>query len=237
MTVIADPRIAGGMQKQLAARRKKLAAGEVSLGWKVGLSTPAAQAAIGTKTPMLGYLLRSGIVPSGGAVRFKGWVKPVAEAEIAVHIGRDLEADADDGAVRAAIAALGPAIELLDMALPPVHENLETILAEGLFQRHVVLGATDASRAGGNAAGLNVRLSRNGAEIAQTADPEANTGKVPDIVRHVATMLAACGERLRAGDVIIAGSITPPLFLSRSDRELVYELDPIDRISVNFSFV
>ena len=43
MNPIADPRIANGMKKQLAALREKLAAGETPLGWKVGMSTPAAK--------------------------------------------------------------------------------------------------------------------------------------------------------------------------------------------------
>ncbi len=235
MNPIADPRIANGMKRQLAARREKLAAGEAPLGWKVGLSTPAAQESIKTTAPMVGYMLRSGVVASGGTVSLRGWVKPVAEAEIAVHIGRDLDGAADDATVRNAIAALGPAIELIDAPSPPTAETLEAVLATGMFQRHVVLGPADAARAGGDVAGLMTTLSRNGSVIAQTDDPEANTGKVIDIVRHVAGMLGAFGERLRAGEVIIAGSITAPLVLEATDRELVHALDPIGAASVTFS--
>jgi len=235
MNLLADPRISAGMNKQLAARREKLAAGDAPLGWKVGLSTPAAKDAIKTTAPMVAYTLRSGVVRSGATVSLKGWVKPIAEAEIAVHIGRDLDGGADDAAVRGAIAALGPAIELIDVPSQPTAETLEDVLATGMFQRHVVLGPADTSRAGGDVAGLESRLARNGSVITQTSDPEANTGKVIDIVRHVAGMLAACGERLRAGEVIIAGSITAPLFLDATDRELVHVLDPIGAVSVAFS--
>ena len=188
-----------------------------------------------TTAPMVAYTLRSVFVPSGGIVSLKGWVKPVAEAEIAVHIGSDLDGEADDATVRAAIAALGPAIELIDVPSQPTAETLEEVLATGMFQRHVVLGPTDTARAGGNVAGLKTRLSRNGDVIAQTEDPEANTGKIVDIVRYVAAMLAACGERLRAGEVIIAGSITAPVPLEITDRELVHALDPIGAASVTFS--
>lgn len=235
MNPIADPRIAGGMKKQLAVRREKLAAGDGPLGWKVGLSTPAAKKTIKTTAPMVAYTLRSALVPSGGVVSLKGWVKPIAEAEIAVHIGRDLGGEADEATVRSAIAALGPAIELIDVPAQPTAETLEEVLATGMFQRHVVLGPADTSRPGGDVAGVESRLSRNGGVIAQTGDPEQNTGKLIDIVRHVATMLAACGERLRAGEVIIAGSITAPLFLETTDRELVHALDPIGVASVTFS--
>jgi len=235
MNLLADPRIANGMKRQLAARREKLAAGDAPLGWKVGLSTPAAKEAIKTTAPMVAYTLRSAFVRSGETVSLRGWVKPVAEAEIAVHIGRDLDGEADDASVRSAIAALGPAIELIDVPAQPTAETLEEVLATGMFQRHVVLGPADASRAGGGVAGLESRLSRNGSVIAQTDDPEANTGKVIDIVRHVADMLAACGQQLRAGEVIIAGSITAPLFLETTDRELVHALDPIGAVLVSFS--
>ena len=37
-----DPRIARGMEKQLAVRRARIAAGETPLGWKVGLGAPPA---------------------------------------------------------------------------------------------------------------------------------------------------------------------------------------------------
>ena len=72
---------------------------------------------------MVGYTLRSALVQSGEIVSLKGWVKPVAEAEIAVHIGRDLDGEADDATVRAAIAALGPAIELIDVPSPADRRN------------------------------------------------------------------------------------------------------------------
>ena len=57
------------------------------------MSTPAAKESMRTTMPMVGYTLRSGLVRSGETVSLKGWVKPIAEPEIAVHIGRDLDGD------------------------------------------------------------------------------------------------------------------------------------------------
>ena len=47
--------------------------------------------------------------------------------------------------------------------------------------------------------------------------------------------LAAYGEKLAAGDVIITGSITPPIMLEPDDEELVHTLDPIGEVSVSFA--
>jgi 2-keto-4-pentenoate hydratase len=228
-----DPRIARGMTEQLARRRARIAAGEAPLGWKVGFGAPAMLEKLKIDAPLVGFLMQSGRLPVGGSASLKGWVKQVAEPEIAVHIGRDVPGGGDRASAAAAIAALGPAIELADADLP--FEDPEAILKGNIFQRHVILGAPDASRAGGDTAGLVVQVFRRDVETARTADPEAATGKIADIVRHVADVLAAFGERLAAGDVIIAGSVVAPVLLEPDETGLSYVLDPIGRVSVAFT--
>jgi 2-keto-4-pentenoate hydratase len=229
--IIDDPRIARGMQAQLEARRARLAKGDAPLGWKVGFGAPAAMAKFAITAPLVGSLLRSGHIASGGTAALAGWVKPVAELEIAVHLGSDLPGGGDEAAAARAIAAIGPAIELADMDRPP--EDVEAILAGNIYQRHVVLGPT---RPGHVVDGLTGRVMRRGAEVARTTELEANTGRIVAIVRHVADLLAGCGERLRAGEIIIAGSVVAPLFIEPDEREVRFALDPIGDVSVSFSF-
>lgn len=229
-----DPRIRRGMEAQLELRRARLAAGARPIGWKVGFGTPAAMEKLQTDAPLVGFLTDAGLLPSRATVSLAGWVKPVAEPEIAVYMGRDLAAGADRQAVQAAIAALGPAIELAD--LDPSPDNVEAILSGNIFHRHVILGPQDSSRAGARLDGLTGRVSRRGGEIAAVTELEANTGEIVEIVRHVADLLAGAGagERLKAGDVIIAGSVVPPLFLDQDDDVIAFALDPIGSASVRF---
>jgi len=107
------------------------------------------------------------------------------------------------------------------------------VLAGDIYQRHVLLCGN--TRAGGATSGLTSRLIRRGAEASRTTDPEALTGKLTDIVAHVANTLAAFGEKLAAGDVIITGSITPPLMLEPDETELTHALDPIGEVSVRLT--
>jgi 2-keto-4-pentenoate hydratase len=172
-------------------------------------------------------------VASGETVSLAGWSKPAAEPEIAIYIGRDVAAGADAGTARAAIAAIGPALEIVDLK-PPLGD-VEAILSGNIFHRHVILGEVDSSRAGAGVAGLTARVARNGAEHAVTSEVEALTGPLVAIVRRVADTVAGMGETLRKGEVIIAGSLVPPIFLNSSDRELSYALDPIGSVSVSFS--
>jgi 2-keto-4-pentenoate hydratase len=227
-----DPRIVGGMRAQLARRRARLDAGDAALGWKVGFGAPAAMAMLKITAPIVGHLMRSGRVESGATVSLAGWVKPVAEPEIALHIGADLAAGADRAAAKAAIAAIGPAIELADLDLPP--EDVSAILTGNIYQRHVVLGPPDPWRAAPRLDGLTGHIRRNDSEVAEATDLQVNTGDVVDLLRLVANMLAPFGERVRAGEVVICGSVVPPLFLEAGDESAGFELAPLGSVAVRF---
>ena len=122
--------------------------------------------------------------------------------------------------------------ELADINVPP--DRIEPILSCDIYQRHVIVGPVDRSRAGGSVTGLTTCVIRNGEETASNSVLEANTGKIVTIVRHVADVLARCGEGLKAGEFIIAGSITPPLFLTAEDRELTHDIEGLGSVSVRF---
>ncbi len=228
-----DPRIARGMTAQLAKRRERIAAGERPLGWKVGLGAPAAMQRLNLQAPVVGFLMQRALLLSGSTASFRGWSKPVAECEIAVRMARDLGAGASAADAAAAVKEILPAIELADFDPPPTPDNLDAVLANDIYQRHVILCGN--TRAGAATSGLTSRLIRRDAESATTTDPEALTGKLPDIVAHVAGTLAAFGEKLSAGDIIITGSITPPIILEADETALTHALDPIGEVSVCFT--
>jgi 2-keto-4-pentenoate hydratase len=227
------PLIKKGMAAQLAARRARIAAGEKPLGWKVGMGAPASMQKLGLQAPLVGFLMQRALLPSGSTVSLKGYRKPVVEPEIAVRMAHDLSADATPDAVLTAISEIQPAIELADLDRVPEPDNLDAVLAGDIYQRHVLLGTQ--TRPGGSVAGLTSCVIRRGAEASRTSDPEALTGKLVDIVAHVANTLAALGEKLSAGDIIITGSITPPLMIEADEIGLRHALDPIGEVSVSFS--
>jgi 2-keto-4-pentenoate hydratase len=227
-----DPRIASGMRKQLRHRRELLQAGEKPLGWKLAFGGPAAMERLHINAPLVGFLLHRAIVASGSTISLKGWQKPAAEPELAVYLGSDLAAGSDREATKLAIVGLGPAIEIADVDHPS--DDVEGTLACDIYQRHVVLGPCEQAHAGGVLAGLRARVLHNATEIANTTDFEALTGELIDIVRHVANLLEFFGEKLRAGQIIIAGSIIPPLWV-RPGEQIVFELEPLPPISVTFA--
>jgi 2-keto-4-pentenoate hydratase len=229
---ISDPRILRGMEKQLRLRQDRLNAGDKSIGWKVGFGTSAPQEHLRINAPLIGFLTERILFPSGANVSIEGWVKPAVESEIAIYMGKDLNEALDRETARAAIASIGPAFELADVRFPP--DDVEMILADNIYNRNVVLGRADPSRAGCRLHDLEASIYRNGNEVARTTDLQAMTGDVIDIVRHVANLLSALGERLHAGEFIIAGTIVPHLWV-QSNENIEYTLSPIDTIRVTLT--
>jgi 2-keto-4-pentenoate hydratase len=233
MKLWEDPRVAKGMAAQLAERRQRLAAGEKPLGWKLGFGAPGAMKLLQTSGPLSGYLLASALLPSGAAVDVKRFTQAVAEPEIGVRLGADLLPGADAAAARAAIASLTPAIEIADLDLAGSPDTIEAILARNIFQRRVLLSAK--RRDGGDTAGLISRVFRRGTLAGETATPEALTGQLPDLLAHLAAMLGAFGERLRAGDLVICGSTVPPPLIAADEVDFRHALDPIGDVAVRFT--
>ena len=87
---------------------------------------------------------------------------------------------------------------------------------------------------GATAAGTSARALKNGDEAAATADATEATGDPVDLVLHVANVVGAAGEGLRAGEVVICGSVVPALDVAPGDTVEV-QLDPLGSLTVSFT--
>lgn len=206
--------VAAGMRALLARREAELAAGARPVGWKVGLNLPETWEQLGIDAPVAGYLTSSTVVPDGGEVSVAGWTRPTLEPEIAISVGEDL-----------GVAALAPAIEVVDVDLP--FEDVAAILAGNVFHRAVAFGAACDVRA---LEGFACRVTCNGQEVRALG-----VGEEPaTTVARVAGFLAEHGAELRPGERIIAGTLTPPLPVGPGD-EVAVDLGALGSVSLRFS--
>ncbi len=215
------------MEAQLADREQRLAGGEASLGWKLGFGSAEAMARLGIAAPLVGFLTDRSPLPSGDAPRIGDWARPVVEPEVAVRLGADLPPGGDRAAAVDAIAAIAPAFELVDVDPPPT--DVVEILAGNIYHRHVVL-AGEATVDPAAFAALRASVAHNDDER-PVADPQAATGELVGLVRHVGDLLGEFGASLRAGEIVICGSIVPPIGVSPGDV-VAYRLDPVGAISL-----
>ena len=226
-----DHRVIAGMNLQMARRRTALDAGAGHLGWRVGLGGPASLDMMETSGPLVGFLTDSTLIDSGATVSISNWTKAVIEFEIAAYLGSDLTAGCTAQEARAAISAIGPAIELADIDALIEAPGLTELLERDLFHRAVVLESPDRTRAGLVISGLTAQIYADGNQTGSVVQLEALTGPYPGVIATVANTLAEFGETLRAGDVVITGSVISPMPMN-PEVEYTFQLEPFDAISI-----
>jgi 2-oxo-3-hexenedioate decarboxylase len=234
MTLWDDLRVRRGLARQLEQRHRMIAAGAQPIGWKAGFGSAAAMEAIGTTGPLVGFMTDRSRLADGAELSIAGWTAPTVEVEIAVRMGRDVPGGSDRDTAAAAIAALAPAIELVDLDGPRGRDDVENALAGNIFHRHVVLGAFDASRAGGDTAGIRLSVDGRARSYAADADPAALVGDLSEVVRQIADLLDAAGERLRADEVLITGAAVA-LIDAEPGEQLTCRFAGLGDVSVRFA--
>jgi 2-keto-4-pentenoate hydratase len=224
-----DPRVARGMHAMLATRRARLEAGDRRLGWKLAFGSPAGMEQLGISAPLVGFLVESGRIDDGGTCPVGRWGRPVVEAEVAAHLAKDVPPGSGREGAAAAIGALGPALEIVELS--DRSTDVEEVLAANIYQRHVVLGRPSP---GASLDGVSGLVLVNGREVARTEDPQEMPGELGGLVAHVADVLGEVGERLAAGEVVITGAVVPPIPVGGGEH-VTFRLDPLGEVATVFS--
>jgi 2-keto-4-pentenoate hydratase len=221
-----NPAVRAGVTRMLQARSRAIARGQRPIGWKLGFGAPAFQEKFGLSGPLIGFLTDAGQRSPGSHVPIDGWARPVAEPEIAAYLSGDVT---DPGDIEIKVGALGAAIELADIDKPP--EDIEEVMAGNIFHRAVILGDPDPARSGAVVDGLMARVAVDGEPVASVDDVEELTGRFLEILRHTVSLLQSAKETFRAGDVVILGSVIPPVSVSPG-QEVSFEISGCPVISV-----
>jgi 2-keto-4-pentenoate hydratase len=192
---------------QDSVRQALLARGERVVGWKAGFTSRTTQEAFATDRPACAFLLGSGVYATGAEVPTGDFIRLTVEAEVALVMGRAL---AGPGVTppQALLAVEGavPALELIDFRYAGKPTAVDAV-ADGVFARAIVLGAplTDVTHVDLALEGLVYEL--NGA-IAATNTAAEVMGSPINSLAWVANHLGARGLALRAGDVVMTGSVS-----------------------------
>lgn len=186
---------------------RRVAAGAVVCGHKVGLTSRASQEMLGVSEPNFGALLDDMFVDECDEVRLDSLVQPRVEAEIAFLMATDL---AGPGVTTTrALAAIGgvlPAIEVVDSRIVDWRIRLADTVADNASSGRAVLGARITPVAGLDLRLLGVLFHRNGAPIESGAGA-AVLGNPARCVAWLANKLGSLGSGLRRGDIVLAGAM------------------------------
>tara|TARA_B100000519_G_scaffold176042_1_gene164982 strand:- start:202 stop:984 length:783 start_codon:yes stop_codon:yes gene_type:complete len=188
------------------------AAGGRFAGYKIAWTTPVMQERAGASEPVYGRLLESQVLTSPATVSMSQYLAFGVECEVAVRLGRDLAGeDLGESEVMDAVAEVMLAFELIDSrgwAGPrsPVQSISMNISGAG-----AVLGAPVRDWQTLDLAAAECRLSFDNAWAASGWGSDLGGHPVLP-VGWLAGRLARQGRGLKAGDVVITGSMIPPQF-------------------------
>ncbi|MFO1314396.1 MAG: 2-oxo-hepta-3-ene-1,7-dioic acid hydratase [Burkholderiales bacterium] len=230
--------IADGYAIQREWVRLEQADGRVVKGRKIGLTSRAMQQASQIDEPDFAPLMDDMFFAEGNiaAARF---IAPRVEVELAFVLGRPL---AGPGAVlEDALAATDfvvPAVEIIDARIEQFDRETKAprkvfdTIADFAANAGVVLGAHRVRPADVDLRWVGALLEKNGT-IEETGLAAGVLGHPATGVAWLANRIAPYGERLEAGDVVLAGSFTRPVTAAAGDRFRV-DYGPLGVVAFRF---
>ncbi|WP_424216919.1 2-keto-4-pentenoate hydratase (plasmid) [Streptomyces sp. BI20] len=186
------------VQAALVARR--LARGERATGVKLGFTSRAKMRQMGVSDLIHGRLTDAMAIPDGAVHPVDDLIHPRVEPEIAFLLGHALTADGDPAA---AVAAVAPALEVIDSRYDGFRFSLAEVVADNTSAARYVLGPWRTPGDGHELGNLGVLLELDG-RLAQS-------GSTAAILGHPLRALAAAARLtgpLPAGTVVLAGAAT-----------------------------
>jgi 2-keto-4-pentenoate hydratase len=220
-----------GLTEHLARWHSAIQGGASRLGFKVAFNVRAVQERLGLSYSLVAGLTGATLLPSGAVLSLSGTKGPAVEAEVAVWLGADVAPGGTAADAARAISKFAPAIEFVD--LNRGFDDLEAILREGVFHRAVVLGEPVPAPPGADLAGCAVHVRYGDAEQ-PPLDARVATGDAGAVLLHLATLLAPFGEALRAGDLVILGSMNPLTF-AEAGKDFAVTIDGIGSVSASLT--
>ncbi len=191
---------------QLVNIRRKLDAGAVVTGHKVGLASKAMQEMMGVDEPDYGHLLDTMEYQEDTAVDAARFCFPRVEVEVGFILGADIPPEGcSQEEAAAAIEWVVPSIELIDSRVRDWKIRLPDTIADNASSCGYVVGTERVRLADIDVAAIEATLYKNG-EFLASGRSDAVLGNPLNSVGWLASTVAKFGVRLRKGDVILPGT-------------------------------
>lgn len=216
----------------VAARNiaRALAQGARVSGKKIGLTSAAVQQQLGVDQPDYGVLLADMEYLSGATLPAARLIQPKAEGEIAFVVGRDLiHEQLTWGAFLHGLEYALPAIEIVDSAIDNWNITLVDTVADNASCGMYVLGLEPRRIGDLVLAGTALDLRRNGATAAVGAGV-ACLGNPLLAAYWLARTMAAGGQPLLEGDIVMSGALGPMVAVQAGDQ-LDIEISGLGRVA------
>jgi 2-keto-4-pentenoate hydratase len=187
-------------------------------GFKIGGTAKRMQDYLGITAPMAGFMEAVNIHATGATLPWAGGCG--VECEIAVRLARDLPpGPCTQAQAEAAVGEVFAAIELVENRYGPppmgdlVATGVPTLVADQVYHRAAIIGLPCTAWRTLDLAAISGRITVNGTVRAAGIGAEL-LGHPMNALAWLANSATAQGfGGLRAGQVMMLGSVTPPIWL------------------------
>jgi len=189
------------IERRLADRK------ETVVGKKIGVTSKVVMDMLKVNQPDFGHLTSGMVFGDGQAISLNTLIAPRAEGEIAFVLKRDLTGPGVTAAdvIRATEYVL-PCFEIVDSRVRDWKIKIQDTVADNASSGVFVLGDAAADPRKIDLSLVGMTLEKNG-EILATGAGAAALGHPVNAVAWLANTLGSLGMSLRAGEVILSGSL------------------------------
>jgi 2-oxopent-4-enoate/cis-2-oxohex-4-enoate hydratase len=218
------------IQEHLIQRR--LALGDRIIGKKIGLTSGVVQRSLGVDQPDFGQLLAS--MAASDSIAIDSLLQPRAEGEIAFLLQSGLEGPGVTNAdVLQATHSVLPCFEIVDSRIRNWRIRLQDTVADNASAGMFVLGDCAVDVRSLDLSTCGMVLEKNGA-LECTGAGAAALGSPVNCVAWLANALGRFGVALRAGEIILSGSLGALVPVAAGDN-LHLSIGGIGSASVRFT--
>ncbi|MFY9262088.1 MAG: 2-oxo-hepta-3-ene-1,7-dioic acid hydratase [Actinomycetaceae bacterium] len=201
-------------------RDSQIAAGRRLVGRKIGLTSKAMQAATGISEPDYGVMFDDTVYENGSVIDYDRFLNVRIEVELAFVLKEPLEGpNCTIFDVLRATEYVVPALEILNSHIELEGRTIVDTISDNAAYGAMVIGGNPVKPDAVDLRWVSACLYKN-----ETIE---ETGVAAGVLNHPATGVAWLankfhqhGARLEAGEIILAGSFTRPMWVERGDSVL-----------------
>ncbi|MFC7401692.1 2-oxo-hept-4-ene-1,7-dioate hydratase [Citricoccus sp. GCM10030269] len=202
--------------QRIWARRQE-ETGRTKAGHKIGLTSKAMQDATGIDEPDYGVIFDDMVMESGHVYEWQRFTHPRVEMELAFVLNETLSGPGVTlFDVLRATEYVVPALEILDSRIEMTGRTIVDTISDNAAMGAMVLGGRPVSVDAVDLRWVSGMLSRN-QEIIETGVAAAVLNHPGNGVHWLANRIAGHGDVLEAGEIILAGSFTRPMWVYAGD--------------------
>ncbi|GGN99536.1 2-oxo-hept-4-ene-1,7-dioate hydratase [Nocardia rhizosphaerihabitans] len=214
-------------------RRRGIAAGRRLVGRKIGLTSKVMQAATGITEPDYGAIFADAVFDNGAVIEHAQFSNVRIEVELAFVLAEPLRGpDLTIFDVLRATEYIVPALEILSSRIELQGRTIVDTISDNAAFGGLVYGGNPVKAGDTDLRWVSALLYRN-ETIEESGVAAAVLNHPATGVAWLANKLAQHGGYLEAGEIVLAGSFTRPMWVEQGDTVLA-DYGPMGTISCRF---